>query len=326
MKYIGIDIAKQSLQASNSLGNGKKHFDNSQEGIAGLLHWLGDRPGLAQCHLIIEPTNTYHHSLVQALAGAQVNYTLINPAQTAAFARVQGKRAKTDPVDGQVLASFGESQQPEASPPPWDAQEKLKALERHQEWLERELRATRNRLDSAQFSPWTPQPVLDSLERTIDQLTQEIEATREAINQQLELHHHWSEQLELLTSIPGIGRRTASLLLSEMPPVTQCGSAKSWVAYCGLAPEPRQSGKGSYSRLSRVGTPRVRAGLYMPAISALRWNPAVRDLGQRLKEREKKGRVRIVAAMHKLLRICYGVLKSGLPFDPQRCQPATLDI
>ena len=56
-------------------------------------------------------------------------YTLINPAQTAAFARAQGKRAKTDPVDAQVLASFGESQQPEASPPPQEAQERLKALE-----------------------------------------------------------------------------------------------------------------------------------------------------------------------------------------------------
>ena len=326
MEYIGVDIAKGSLQASDSRGSRKKLFSNCPVGISQLVYWLEGRPGLANTHLIMEPTNTYHHPLVQTLAGYQVNYTLINPAQTAAFARAQGKRAKTDPVDAQVLASFGESQQPDASPPPQERQEQLKALERHLEWLERELRATRNRQDSSQFSPWTPQPVLDSLERTMDQLNQEIEATKKAIDQQLELHHHWREQLELLTSIPGIGRRTASLLLSEMPPVSQCASAKSWVAFCGLAPEPRQSGKGSYSRLSRVGTPRVRTGLYLPAISALRWNPAVRALGQRLKEREKTGRVRIVAAMHKLLRICYGVLKSGLPFDPQRCQPATIDI
>lgn len=326
MEYIGVDIAKESLQASDSQGRRKKVFGNSQEGIAQLIHWLESWPGLADTHLIVEPTNTYHHSLVQALAEVQVNCTRINPAQTAAFARAQGKRAKTDPVDAQVLASFGESQQPQASPPPQDAQEGLKALERHLDWLERELRTTRNRQDSAQRSPWTPQSVLDSLDRTMDQLTQEIEAAQEAINQQLECHDHWSRQLELLVSIPGIGRRTASLLLSEMPPVALCASAKQWVAFCGLAPEPRQSGKSSYSRLSRSGTGRVRAGLYLPAMAALRWNPPVRDLGQRLKEQEKQGRVRVVAAMHKLLRICYGVLKSGRPFEPQRCQPATLDI
>lgn len=326
MEYIGVDIAKESLQASNSRGSRKKLFGNSAEGIGQLLHWVESHPGLDHSHLIMEPTNTYHHLLVQALAGVQVNYTLINPAQTAAFARAQGKRAKTDPVDAQVLASFGESQQPQANPPPQDAQERLKALERHLDWLERELRSTRNRQDSAQRSPWTPQSVLDSLDRTIDRLTQEIEAAREDINHQLELHAHWAQQLELLVSIPGIGRRTASLLLSEMPPVALCPSAKQWVAFCGLAPEPRQSGKSSYCRLSRTGTGRVRAGLYLPAMAALRCNPTVRDLGQRLKEREKKGRVRVVAAMHKLLRICYGVLKSGLPFDPQHCQPATLDI
>ena len=325
MEYIGVDVAKDSLQGSNSSGSRKRRFGNCPEGIAGLLHWLEGRPGLDRVHLIMEPTSTYHQLLVQTLAAAQVSYTLVNPAQSAAFARAQGKRAKTDPVDARVLAAFGESQQPQASRPPQEAQEGLKALERHRDWLERELRATKNRQDSAQRSPWTPQPVLDSLERTIDQLTQEIEAVKAAIQEQLALPAHWSRQVELLTSIPGVGQRTASLLLSEMPPVGHCASAKSWVAYCGLAPEPRQSGKVAYSRLSRSGTARVRAGLYLPALAALRCNPPVRDLGRRLKDREKQGRVRIVAAMHKLLRICYGVLKSGRPFEPQRCQPAALD-
>ena len=224
-----------------------------------------------------------------------------------------------------MLASLGESQQPQPTPPPQEDQEGLKALERHLQGLEGELQAARNRLEAARFSPWTPQPVLDSLERTIDRLTQEIESVKEAVNQQPEHHPGWSRQMQLLTSIPGAGRRSATLLLSEMPPVERCASAKNRVAYCGLAPEPRQSGKSSRSRLSIAGTARMRAGLYLPAISALRWNPAVRELGQRIKEREKQGRVRIVACMHKLLRICFGVLKSGLPFDPLRHQPVALD-
>ena len=121
--------------------------------------------------------------------------------------------------------------------------------------------------------------------------------------------------MELLTSIPGVGKKTALLVLSELPPVTSCSSARSWVAFCGLNPEPRDSGKAHHSRLSRIGTARVRAGLYLPAVSALRWNPLVKALGDRLKARGKIGRVRVVAAMHKLLRLCFGVLKSGRPFD-----------
>ena len=325
MEYFGVDVSKDSLQVSDGQGSRKRAFRNTRQGIAGLLGWIEGASGQDGAHLILEPTSTYHHPLLAALGDTPALCTLINPARTAAFARAQGIRAKTGPVDARVLASLGESQQPQPTPAPQADQEGLKALERHLRWLEGELQAARNRWDTAQFSPWTPQAVLDSLERTIDRLTREIESVREAINRQLEHHSGWSRQMQLLTSIPGAGRRTASLLLSEMPPVERYASAKSWVACCGLAPEPRHSGKSWYSRLSRTGTARMRAGLYLPAISALRWNPAVRELGQRLKEREKQGRVRIVACMHKLLRICFGVLKSGLPFDPLRCQPAALD-
>ena len=202
--------------------------------------------------------------------------------------------------------------------PPEEDLEGLRALRRHLEWLEKELQAARNRLDTAAFSPWTPREVLESLERTIQSATggeEEIRRLGETITCQQQQHPEWSRQMQLLTSIPAIGSKTATLVLTELPPVASCTSARSWVAFCGLNPEPRQSGKSHYSRLSRVGTARVRAGLYLPAVSALRWNPVVKALGERLRQRGKVGRVRIVAAMHKLLRLCFGVLKSGRPFD-----------
>ena len=315
MEYLGVDVAKDSLEVADSTGSRRGSFPNTTAGIQRFLSWLSRSFPNSDQHLIVEPTSTYHHPLVQALAARELAYTLINPARTAAFARVQGKRAKTDPVDARVLASLGESQQPEASPPPEEGQEGLKALRRHVEWLGKELQAARNRLDTASFSPWTPPAVLESLERTIQQLEEEIELVREAMASQQEQDPEWTRQAALLTTIPGVGKQTATLLLSEMPPVSRCSSAGAWAAFCGLNPEPRQSGKGYYSRLSRMGSPRVRAGLYLPAISALRWNPVVKALGKRMRGRGKTGRVMIVAAMHKLLRLCFGVLKSGRPFD-----------
>ena len=315
MEYLGVDVAKETLVVADASGSRGSSFPNSGAGIQGFLSWL---PGVfpqGEVHLIVEPTSTYHHLLVQALAAQEMAYTLINPAKTAAFSQVQGKRAKTDPVDAQLLASFGESQQPQPTPPPQENQEGRKAWRRHMEWLEKELQGARNRLEAAAFSPWTPKAVLDSLERTIEQLEEEIKLLGEEMASQQEQDQEWTRQVHLLTSIPGVGGQTATLLLTEMPPVEHCASARTWAAFCGLNPEPRQSGKGSYSRLSRKGTARVRAGLYLPAVSALRWNPVVRALGERLRSRGQTGRVRIVAAMHKLLRLCFGVLKSGRPFD-----------
>ena len=321
VKYVGVDVAKDSLEVADTSGSQGRSFPNTEAGIGAMLRWLSRSILDGDPHLIVEPTSTYHHPLIQVLAAQGFAYTLINPAHTAAFARVQGKRAKTDQVDARLLASLGESQQPEPSLPPEEVQEGLRALRRHLEWLEKELQAARNRLDTAAFSPWTPREVLESLERTIQQLEEEIRRLGEAMACQQQQHQEWSRQMQLLTSIPGVGSQTATLLLTELPPVANCPSAGSWVAFCGLNPEPRQSGKSNYSRLSRVGTARVRAGLYLPAVSALRWNPAVKALGDRLRERGKVGRVRIVAAMHKLLRLCFGVLKSGRPFDYSMHQP-----
>ncbi len=170
-----------------------------------MLGWLSRSYPRGDPQLIVEPTSTYHHPLVHAMTGGGLKYTLINPAHTAAFARVQGKRAKTDRVDARVLASLGESQKPEPTPPPEEDQEGLKAMRRHVEWLEKELQATRNRLGTASFSPWTPQEVLDSLKRTIQQLEEEIRLVREAMASQLKQNQEWTRQIALLTTIPGVG-------------------------------------------------------------------------------------------------------------------------
>jgi transposase len=313
MTYFGIDVASATLEVGSPATRNTLCFPNTGAGVSALIRWFENQ---SCAHAIVEPTSTYHQHLIRALAEHDIPYTLINPARTAAFARLQGNRAKTDAVDARTLAALGESQQPKATPPPDEEQEQLKALRRHLEWLEAEQRAAQNRLDTARRSPWTPQAVLESLERTLRALEQERERLEEAIAAKVEEHPDLHQSVSLLTSVPGVGERTAVLLLSELPSVNRASSAKTWVAFCGVNPEPRDSGKTHFSRLSRVGVARVRAALYMAAVSALRWNPAVRALGARLSARGKRGKLRVMAAMNKLLRLCFGVLKHGRPFNP----------
>lgn len=315
MLYLGVDVSLRSLEAADAAGRQRKRFPNTPQGHAQLLAWLPQGDGVS-CQLVIEPTSVYHHALVDALARQGVPYSLINPAQTAAFARLQRQRAKTDPGDARLLAQLGESQQLPPSNPPDPVQEELRSLRRHLEWLEQQARAARNRQHTAQASPRTPRAVLDSLERAIAQLTAETRQTEQAIADLTGRHESLQQSLTLLRSIAGIGPKSAALILSELPLAARCASAKAWAAYAGVNPEPRQSGEKGYSRMCRQGAASIRAGLYMAAVSALRCNPAIRALNQRLLERGKSGRERVVAAMHKLLRQCFGVLKSGQPFNP----------
>jgi transposase len=124
------------------------------------------------------------------------------------------------------------------------------------------------------------------------------------------------EQLELLQSIPGVGLRSACLLLAELGDFRRFRSARSLVAFAGLTPMRHESGKTSrYSAISRMGSAHLRRLLYMPALSATSWNPRVKTFYLKLIERGKPKKVALIAAMAKLLRIIYGVLVSAKPFS-----------
>lgn len=323
-QYIGVDVACETLEVAVTHRKKTKRFPNTPRGISSLRLWLDRFGSLSGQHLVLEPTSIYHHHLVEALVQWEVPYTLINPAHTAAFAKVQGLRAKTDPVDARLLAAYGESQHPAPSSRPDRDQERLRSLRRHREWLEKERRAACNRLDTAQRSPWTSRSVLESLERTMDGLDEELKRIADEEEREVAENPGWSHQVTLLSTIPGIGEKTAVMVVSELPPVSRCARSKSWVAFCGVNPEPRESGKAQWSRLSRKGAARIRAVLYMAAVSSLRCNPHTRALSDRLREKGKPGKVRVLAVMNKLLRMCFGVLKRQQPYDPKWGRPLTI--
>ncbi len=130
--------------------------------------------------------------------------------------------------------------------------------------------------------------------------------------------------MALLTSIVGIGGKTARLLLAEMPPVERFSSACQMAAYAGVTPQRHESGTSVKrpSRASKVGSSRLRAGLYMPAVVARGHNPVTMELARRLEERGKHSMQIIVAIERKLLHIVYGVLKYQKPFDPEHTKAA----
>ncbi|MDA0264471.1 MAG: transposase [Chloroflexi bacterium] len=225
-QYIGVDVASGTLEVAAARQKKTKRFPNTPGGISDLRLWLDRFGSLTGLHLVVEPTSTYHHHLVESMAQWGVPYTLINPANTAAFARVQGLRAKTDPVDARLLAAYGESQQPAPSPHPEQDQESLKSLRRHREWLEKERRAAGNRLETAARSPWTSPSVLESLKRTMEGLDEELGRIAAEEERELTEKPGWSQEVSWLGTIPGIGKKTAMMIVSELPPVSRCTRSK----------------------------------------------------------------------------------------------------
>jgi transposase len=183
-----------------------------------------------------------------------------------------------------LLAAMGESQQPAADPPPDERQEQLKVLRRHLDWLRGEAVRVGNGLGAAEHSPWTPRSVLESLQRTLRELEDEAARIDKELHRETD-DARWNHKVNLLTSIQGLGWASAVLILSELPPVERCSSAKQWAAFAGICPAIHESGKVSYRTLSRMGSFSVRKGVYLPAMSSIRFNPSIQALNQRLHDR-----------------------------------------
>lgn len=308
--YVGIDVSKDILDVAVLRVSGEVSYvktTNDEAGHRELRIQLEGSP----CHVIFEATGTYHRQLQTVLQNAAIAVSVVNPRQALNYAKSQNRRNKTDKVDALLLAQFGLERQPPVSLNDTSVQQ---SLARELAALGNDLGRLRNRLEAAQRGLAHPEVVI-SLERRISSLEQEKQALQDRLQDELKQTH--TEELGLLQSIPGIGLHSACLLLAELGDPRRFRSARALVAFAGLTPMRHESGKSSrYSAISRMGSAHLRHLLYMPAVCASRWNPPVKDFYEQLIERGKPKMVALVAAMAKLLRISYGVLKAGKPFNP----------
>lgn len=312
---LGIDVAKASLAVCLLLENRSLHkdFANTPSGITALLAWLAHHTP-QPVHACLEATGIYGDDVALALYQAGHTVSVVNPARIADYAKSQGARNKTDPVDAALIARFCQKEQPPAWTPPPEEVRELRALVRHLHALQQMHQQEANRLSEGN----PPSSVRTVLEAHLAFLAQQIAQLEQQIDQQIERHAELKRQHDLIASIKGLGGRTAAVVLAEIGDVRLFGSARQLAAYAGLNPREYRSGSSvrKHTRLSKIGNADLRAALYMPALSAVQHNPQVRALRERLLARGKSKMAAIGAAMRKLLHLVYGVVKSGKPFDP----------
>jgi len=262
----------------------------------------------------MEATGTFAEAAALCLHAAGHVVSVVNPAQVYHFAQTSLSRTKTDKVDAQTIAKFCQMYQPPAWVPPAPQIRTLQALARRLDTLRERQTTEKNRLAAGPSN----QEVSASIETVLTFLDKQIKAIKRQINEHLSNHPDLRQKRDLLVSIPGIADTSAAAILAELGDVTQFARAKQVAAFAGLVPKIRQSGSSVRGRatLSKRGSSRLRHALYFPAMTALRFNPLVRALRDRLQGRGKAKMAILGAAMRKLLHIVFGVLKSGRPFDP----------
>jgi transposase len=307
---LGIDVSKKTLDVA-LIFNGKtlsKQFKNSLEGFKLLAAWLQSLK-ITEAHACLEATGSYSEAVALFLHNQGHSVSIVNPLRIKGYAQSNLQRNKTDRLDARLIASFCERQNPSEWIPPSAEIRHLQALVRRIEVLEEMQQSEENRLANA------AREVHPSIKRIISLLKEEIRELEQQIKQHIDNHPDLKEQSELLQTIPGIGTRTAHLLLSEIE-FERFDSARQIAAQAGVTPRRRQSGTSlKQTGLSKLGNARLRKALYFPAIVARQHNEIVKEFAKRLKKRGKTPMQIVCAAMRKLLHIAFGVLKHKRSFD-----------
>jgi len=305
---LGIDIGKALFYVELKAAD---KFPNNPKGFAELAVWLA-KQRVTELHACMEATGIYGEDLALYLYERGYTVSVVNPAQIKFYGKSGLSRNKDDKPDAALIRRYCEKEAPRAWAPPSAEARELQALSRHREALLETRQQLTNRLDVA-----PTKTVAKSLRKLVKQVDTEIERIAQQLDDHIDHHPGLKEMRDRLVTIPGIGARTATQVLAEMGDLSQFSSARELAAYAGLTPRNNRSGKmRGVTRLSKTGNARLRKALFLPAMTAKKYNPIIDRFCTRLAERGKTKMQVIGAAMRKLIHIIYGVLKSGRNFDP----------
>ncbi|MBU0690224.1 IS110 family transposase [bacterium] len=304
--YVGIDVAQDHLDIATTADQvwSVKHHPRAMTALAKRL------VKLSPARIIVESTGKLEQELVIVLAEAKLPVVVINPRQVRDFAKATGVLAKTDRIDAQVLARFGEAVKPEVRSLPDEQTRDLMALVARRRQLHQMLRAERHRLLRA------ARPLKKSLEQHIAYLEKQLAKLDDELQDKLRQSPLWQTQFDLLQSVPGIGPTTAATIIAELPELGRL-SRHEIAALVGVAPFNRDSGKWKGKRATWGGRAPVRSALYMATLVATQYNPYIRAHYQQLVARGKAKKSALVACMRKLLVILNTMLKNQQPWNPK---------
>lgn len=314
--FVGIDVAKEKLDIAVKLTKkgqapepAKRAYRswtcrNDDSAVSKLVAELAElRPEL----ITLEASGGYEQRVYRALQAAGLPVALAKPGNVRNFARGLGVLAKTDKIDALVLAYFGEVARPQAAMPVSENQRHLAELRTVRDRLLKTRIALENTLENggAAIEAHT-RPILNAIATELAKLDREL-------HQALKASDEDAKKAKLLQTTPGIGEKTAAVLLGELVELGKLSSRKI-SALVGVAPINRDSGRMQGKRAIKGGRSEVRSKLYMATLAATRFNPRIKAFYQRLLAAGKLKKVALVACMHKLLIALNAMVATNTPW------------
>lgn len=307
--FFGIDISKDSFDVyGDSLGH--KSYPNNKEGFKLFLKVLN-----SSSHCVMEATGCYHHKLSVFLYGKGIALSVLNPVIIKRFIQMKLKRVKTDKSDAFMIYNYALEQVLE----PWEPEHAYiissKELLSLIQTYSRQSTALKNKLHALENRGHGRSVPVTSILRQLRQLKKE----RRLLEEELEslIKSNEPKLFSRLTAIPGIGKKTAVLMMVSTSNFKTFDSHRQVSSFLGLAPNERSSGSSirGKSRISKTGDGLLRNHLFMCSFTACIHNPQCKALYDRIVAKGKSKKLALIAVCNKLIKQAFAIAKSGLPYD-----------
>ncbi|MCC7264945.1 MAG: IS110 family transposase [Candidatus Latescibacteria bacterium] len=319
VNHIGIDVSAASLSAvcrNRRDQHRSATFNNDPAGHRKLIAWA--TKGDAYAQVCLEATGVYSLDLALALHHhPKTAVMVVNPRLIKDFAGALNQRAKTDPLDAEVILAFLERMPFQPFQPPSEEVMQLQALTRRIAQLKGILTQENNRLHADHHRQSLDAGIRQDIQLHLRYLKKQIQYLEAQALELVQAHDQLQSTFTHLISVTGIATTSALQLMAELLVLPGGLQPGQWVAQAGLDPRPRDSGTSIHMPrfISKTGNKYLRAALYMPALVALRYQPNVRAFYEKLVGAGKKKMQALVAVMRKLLRCLWGMLKYQQDFD-----------
>ena len=312
MSYVGIDISKDSFVVAFSSASKSKTitYQNDDKGIEKFINTLDKK----QHHCVMEATGNYGVNLLYHLCEQEIKVSLINPKQSNFLSKMKLSTAKTDNKDARLLVEYGEKMNPEVYKMPSDKIILLKQKQTVLTHLIKQRTASKNQLKSLELLNKKDNLAIDMLKNNIDNLDKLINNLEKDIVSITE--EEFEKQVQLLTSIKGIGKKVATTLVIITNGFSFFENPKQLSRYIGICPTYQQSGKSlNYNgHINRNGHSTLRGQLFIASWSATKYNSSCKALFERLREEGKPWKLAQIAVCNKLIRQAFAVIKSGVAY------------
>jgi transposase len=302
----GIDVGQRFLDVGLAPSGRTFRVPHVAEGIATIIARL-TREGVRR--VVLEAIGPCAQRLVAALAAAGFEVGIVNPRRIKAFRDAEGRRAKTDRLDARLIARFAVTMSEAVRPLPSAEQLALKALSLRRRQLTEMIAMEKTRLKQA-VEPL----LLDSHRATIAALTAECDKVEAELAARVANDPELARVFRILTSIPGIGARIATVLVTDLPELGQ-RDRKAIASLAGLAPHISQSGNAPPRAAIAGGRPCVRSAAYMAGLVATRAHPEMKAVYQALRAQGKPAKVAIIAIARRLLVTANALVKANKEYQ-----------